>query len=105
MPVFYEKRGHVGWLTLSRPAARNAWGDDFNEEIARHCDEMASDPDIRVAVLTGDPAGDAFSAGANLKDPDTHTQGSMAEFIEGLPRRRHSAGQVLTEFPKPVIAA
>jgi len=105
MPVFYEKRNHVGWLTLSRPEARNAWGEDFNEEITRRCDEMASDPEIRVAVLTGDEAGGAFSAGANLKNPRTHTQGSMAEFIEGLPHRHRSAGQVLTEFPKPVIAA
>ena len=57
MPVFYEKRNHVGWLTLSRPEARNAWGEDFNEDIARRCEEMASDPEIRVAVLTGDEAG------------------------------------------------
>src|SRR5215468_5593250 len=78
MPVLYEKRNHVGWLTLSRPAARNAWGDDFNEEIAQHCGEMASDREIRVAVLTGDEAGGAFSAGANLKNPRTHTQASMA---------------------------
>ena len=105
MPVLYEKRNHVGWLTLSRPEARNAWGEDFNEEIARRCDEMASDPEIRVVVLTGDEAGDAFSAGANLKNPRTHAQGSMAEFIEGLPQRHRTAGQVLTEFPKPVIAA
>ena len=48
MPVFYEKRNHVGWLTLSRPEARNAWGDDFNEEIARHCGEMVSDPETRI---------------------------------------------------------
>ena len=105
MPVLYEKRGHVGWLTLSRPEARNAWGDDFNEGIALRCDAMASDPEIRLAVLTGDEAGGAFSAGANLKNPRTHAQGSMAEFIEGLPQRHRSAGQVLSEFPKPVIAA
>jgi len=105
MPVFYEKRNHVGWLTLSRPEARNAWGDDFNEEIARHCDEMVSDPEIRLAVLTGDEEGGAFSAGANLKNPRTHSQASMAEFIEGLSQRHRTAGQVLSEFPKPVIAA
>ena len=69
MSVLYEKRNHVGWLTLSRPESRNAWGEDFNEDIARRCDEMASDPEIRVAVLTGDQAGGAFSAGANLKNP------------------------------------
>jgi enoyl-CoA hydratase/carnithine racemase len=105
MPVLYEKRDHVGYLILSRPEARNCWGEDFNEEIARRCDEMADDPDIRIAVLTGDEAGGAFSAGANLKDPRTHSLASMAEFIRDLPRRGHSAGQVLTEFPKPVIAA
>jgi enoyl-CoA hydratase/carnithine racemase len=66
---------------------------------------MASDPDVRVAVLTGDEAGCAFSAGANLKDPRTHREASIAQFIEDLPRRHRSAGQVLTEFPKPVIAA
>src|SRR5215470_4891083 len=49
MPVFYEKRNHVGWLTLSRPEARNAWGDDFNREITKRCDEMASDREIRLA--------------------------------------------------------
>src|SRR6516162_2676726 len=105
MPVLYEKRGHIGWLTLSRPAARDCWGEDINKEIAGRCDAMAADPDIRVAVLTGDEAGGAFSAGANLKDPRTHSQASIAEFIEALPHRHRSAGQVLTEFPKPVIAA
>ena len=50
MPVLYEKRNHVGWLTLSRPEARNCWDADFNEEIAQHCDEMAAEnrgPDRR----------------------------------------------------------
>jgi len=40
MPVLFEKRGHVGIVTLSRPAARNAWGADFNEGIARHFGEL-----------------------------------------------------------------
>ena len=31
MPVSYDKRDHVGIVTLSRPGARNAWGADFNE--------------------------------------------------------------------------
>src|SRR6202040_3595134 len=77
----------------------------FNEEITGRCDEMASDPEIRVAVLTGDEAGGAFSAGANLKNPRTHTQASMAEFIEGLLQRHRRGGQVGAEFPKPGIAA
>jgi enoyl-CoA hydratase/carnithine racemase len=105
MPVLYERREHVGWLTLSRPEARNCWGEDFNEEIDRLCAEMAEDDAVRVAVLTGDDRGGAFSAGANLKDPRTHSQDSMADFIKGLQHRHRTAGQVLSEFPKPVIAA
>src|ERR1700730_17388762 len=60
MPVHYEKKNHVGWLTLSRPQARNCWGEDFNDEIVRLCDEMAADKDVRIAVVTGDEAGGAF---------------------------------------------
>ena len=84
MPVLYEKRNHVGWLTLSRPEARNCWGDDFNEEIAARCDEMAADPDVRVAVLTGDEAGGAFSAGANLKEKARTTTLEMTYFTRKL---------------------
>jgi enoyl-CoA hydratase/carnithine racemase len=105
MPVTYEKRGHVGIVTLSRPEARNAWGPDFAEGLLEHFGAMTDDDDIRCAVLTGDEAGGAFSAGANLKDPRTHNTGSAAAFIKGLPARRTSPFNVLTEFPKPVVAA
>ena len=30
MPVLYRKQGHTGILTLSRPEARNCWGQDYN---------------------------------------------------------------------------
>ena len=33
MPLLYEKRGMVGVLTLSRPQARNAWGEDYNAAL------------------------------------------------------------------------
>jgi enoyl-CoA hydratase/carnithine racemase len=105
MPVAFDKRDHVGIVTLSRPAARNAWGPDFNEGIARCFAEMEDDDDVRCAILTGDEAGGAFSAGANLKDPRTHTMASAAEFIKSLPKRRDRAFEVLSGFPKPLIGA
>ena len=100
MPVVFEKRGHIGIVTLSRPQARNAWGADFNEGIARHFAAMEDDDEIRCAVLTGDEAGGAFSAGANLKDPKTHTMASSAAFIKGLPKRRDRAFEILGNFPE-----
>ena len=61
---------------------------------------------MRCVVLTGDPAGNAFSAGADLKNPKTHTHESVADFIEEVPsRRRQSAIALVTDFSKPIIAA
>src|SRR5256885_11275867 len=103
MPILYDKRDGIGVVTLSRPAARNAWGADFNEGIARHFAAMEDDDEIRCAVLTGDEAGGAFSAGANLKDPKTHTMASAAEFIKGIPKRRDRAFEIPGNFPNPPV--
>jgi enoyl-CoA hydratase/carnithine racemase len=105
MPVTYEKREHVGIVTLSRPGARNAWGPDFNDGLRRHFAAMEEDDDIRCAILTGDDTAGAFSAGANLKDPKTHTQESPAAFIKTVARRRERAFEVLDGFPKPIVGA
>src|SRR5262245_2190326 len=105
MPVLFEKRDHVGIVTLSRPEARNAWGPDFNEGIARHFAAMEDDDDIRCAVLTGDDTGGAFSAGANLKNPKTHTQESPAAFIKGIAKRKDRPFEILGNFPKPLVGA
>jgi len=105
MAVSYEKQGAIGIVTLSRPHARNAWGADFNEGLARHFAAMEDDDEIRCAILTGDEAGGAFSAGANLKDPRTHTQDSAAEFIKSVAKRRGRAFEVLGAFPKPIVGA
>jgi enoyl-CoA hydratase/carnithine racemase len=105
MPVTFEKRDHIGVVTLSRPGSRNAWGQDFNEGIGRHFRAMEEDDDIRCAILTGDEAGGAFSAGANLKDPKTHTMASAADFIKTIPKRKERAFEIVGNFPKPVVGA
>src|SRR5437016_981210 len=105
MPVSFERRGPIGIVTLSRPEARNAWGADFNEGLARHFAAMEDDDAIRCAVLTGDDAAGAFSAGANLKDPRTHTMESAAEFIKSIAKRRGRAFEGLGNFPKPIVGA
>jgi enoyl-CoA hydratase/carnithine racemase len=105
MPVLYEKRDAIGIVTLSRPTARNAWGADFNEGLQRHVAAMEDDDDIRCAILTGDESGGAFSAGADLKDPTTHTLGSTAELVRTIGKRSQRAFEVLGNFPKPLIGA
>src|SRR4051794_4459545 len=106
MPLLYEKRGHVAVLTLSRPQARNAWGEDYNEGLKELLPRLEDDAEIRCAILTGDETGGAFSAGADLKNPRTHTSDSIADAIEALPkRRRHQAMNLLSDFAKPLVAA
>jgi enoyl-CoA hydratase/carnithine racemase len=106
MPLLHDTRGPVAILTLSRPQARNAWGEDYNTGLKELLPQLEEDRDVRAVILTGDDAGGAFSAGANIKDPKTHTTGSIADFIEDLPRRRrYQAMNLITDFSKPVIAA
>src|SRR5438067_9990344 len=53
MPLLYEKRGAVGILTLSRPQARNAWGEDYNAALKEILPQLEDDNDIRCVILTG----------------------------------------------------
>ncbi|WP_328390427.1 crotonase/enoyl-CoA hydratase family protein [Nocardia sp. NBC_00416] len=60
-----EKRGHVLIVTMNRPEARNALSAEMMAIMRDAWDQVDSDPEIRVAILTG--AGGAFCAGADLK--------------------------------------
>src|SRR5690242_20870364 len=106
MPLLCERAGAVAILTLSRPEARNAWCEEFQTGLRQRLPELEADPDIRCVILTGDDRGGAFSAGADLKNPRTHTMDSVAAFLEDLPNRRRAHPiPMLTDFAKPIIAA
>jgi enoyl-CoA hydratase/carnithine racemase len=106
MPLLYEKQDHIGVLTLSRPEARNAWCNEFTAGLQERLPELEDDRDIRCVILTGDENGRAFSAGADLKNPRTHTESSIANFLEGIPKRRRlSPISMLADFAKPIVAA
>jgi enoyl-CoA hydratase len=60
-----EQEGHVLVVTMNRPKARNALSGPMMEIMTEAWERVNSDPDIRVAILTG--AGGAFCAGADLK--------------------------------------
>lgn len=56
-----EKRGHLAWLTLSRPEKQNAIDAALVGELAGACEAIEGDEDVRVVVLTA--AGDVFCSG------------------------------------------
>jgi enoyl-CoA hydratase/carnithine racemase len=65
--VRYEKKDHVAYVTLNRPAVHNAMDLRMQEELAEVWEDVEADDDVRVAVLTG--AGDhSFSSGQDLRE-------------------------------------
>jgi len=105
MGLLVQKDGHILTLTMSRPEVRNAWDDDFHQGIVAALNEATDDDDVRVVVITGDEAGGAFSAGANLKKTSTHSTESTKAFVKKIRRPRQFAPNLIGDFPKPVIAS
>jgi enoyl-CoA hydratase/carnithine racemase len=62
----YEKRERVAYVTLDRPEAKNAVSTTMDRELKEVFADFADDDALDVAILTG--AGDAFCAGADLKE-------------------------------------
>ena len=61
-----EQVGPIARLTLNRPAAMNALNMPMVAAFEAALDAMAAREDVRVVLITG--AGQAFCAGADLKD-------------------------------------
>ena len=65
MGVLYEKKGHIGFITIDNPEKANILDRPTSDELSEIWKEVWDDFDIRVAILTG--TGDRhFCAGHNL---------------------------------------
>ena len=102
-----EHSGRIATLTLNRPDAMNPLGAQGDgDEIAAACEAINSNPDIRVAILTG--AGKAFSAGGDIKamrDKTGNFAGNPVEIAEGYRTNIHRALKSLDGIKVPLIAA
>jgi feruloyl-CoA hydratase/lyase len=65
-PVKVQIEAGIAWVTLNRPEKRNAMNPALNAEMIKVLDQIEEDDSAKVLVLTG--AGDAFSAGMDLKE-------------------------------------
>jgi enoyl-CoA hydratase/carnithine racemase len=64
--VLLDVQDKVATITLNRPEVRNAFNSDILEGLKAAAEQILSQTEIRVAILTG--AGDrAFCAGLDLK--------------------------------------
>jgi enoyl-CoA hydratase/carnithine racemase len=64
--ILYDKAPPRATITLNRPDVLNALDFLTLRELARACEDVAWDDEVRVVVLTG--AGRAFCVGADLKE-------------------------------------
>ena len=64
--VKVEFKDGIAWVILNRPEKRNAMSPALNREMIEVLDALEIDDRCEVLVLTG--AGDAFSAGMDLKE-------------------------------------
>ena len=100
----FEVRDHVAYVTMNRPASMNALDPYLSYELSQHFDEIESNDDIWIGVLTG--AGDkAFSAGADLKAGMALVEASDEERERVQEMRRNTTSLVRRfYFSKPLIA-
>ncbi|MDR7048920.1 trans-feruloyl-CoA hydratase/vanillin synthase [Duganella sp. 3397] len=93
----------IGWITLNRPDKRNAMSPTLNREMIDVLETLELDEDAQVIVLTG--AGDAWTAGMDLKEYFRENDGKPEIFQERL-RRDCSQWQwkLLRMYAKPTIA-
>ena len=103
--LLYEKRDRIAYLTINRPDAKNAIDPDTHKLLWEAWEDFRDDDAVDVAILTG--AGDAFSAGADLK---TYIPPWLADATPRKVRDNAATGlggltRGLHRIYKPVIAA
>lgn len=97
--IIYEKSEGIATITLNRPEALNAFNREVIEEILKALEDVKTDENTRVVILTG--AGEkAFSAGADIKA----MKGMNVLKVE-LSLLGEKLCNALENLEKPVIAA
>jgi enoyl-CoA hydratase/carnithine racemase len=98
--LIYENKSGIAFITVNRPAVRNALNTATMQELWSVFESIKKDDTIRVAILTG--SGDkAFVAGADINELSTLAPVAAKDFS--------LAGQAIfdsiEQLGKPVIAA
>lgn len=99
--ILLTKENKIAILTINRPEVKNALDGKTYEEFGIAIDDVKSDSDIRVLVITG--AGDSFCSGLDLNYAANMKSTNQMEFRTGL----KDIQRIFTfeRINKPVIAA
>jgi 2-(1,2-epoxy-1,2-dihydrophenyl)acetyl-CoA isomerase len=100
----------VAWLRLNRPEKRNAIDRPLRNALLAAVNEVAENPEIRAAVVTGN--GTAFCSGADLTQeggaieipPDRRVGGANASRLDGLRYGWWRLFKAVWDAEKPFLA-
>ncbi|MBX3299608.1 MAG: enoyl-CoA hydratase/isomerase family protein [Acidobacteria bacterium] len=96
--ITLERRGRVAVVTIDRPDKLNALNQQVHREGVALFDELRTDDEIRVVVLTG--SGDrSFVAGADISEFEGQTPVTQRDLFH-----ERTLFNTIDTFPKPVIA-
>ncbi|MQA16539.1 MAG: 2,3-dehydroadipyl-CoA hydratase [Pseudonocardiaceae bacterium] len=101
MPIVsYDVTGSIARVTLDRADSLNAVNAELTRGVGRAFTQATADSSVRAVVLAAN--GRAFCAGADLKDPTTHSGDDLLAHLEppecgGL--------EAVAACPKPVVVA
>lgn len=97
--IIFEKRGHIGILTINRPEALNAINSQLLNTLCEQLNVIANDKELRCLIITG--SGKAFVAGADIAEMKNLNRNQAYEFA----MKGHHAFRAIENLEIPVIAA
>ena len=98
--IIYEKKNDIGYVTLNRPQALNAYNLQMRDELYQVLGAIKDDPEVKVAIFKG--AGErAFCGGADLTEFLTAPSPVIARQV----RWERDVWGLFLGITKPLIAA
>ena len=92
----------IAWLTFNRPEKRNAMSPQLHYDMEALMMALETDEDVGVIVLTG--AGDAWSAGMDLREYFRATDNDPTAQFRSFSANRHWSWEILSMSRKPTVA-
>jgi len=99
--LILEQQKGIARLTLNRPDRLNALNKEMYFELGNALDEIESDSDCRVLVITG--AGRAFCTGGDI--PELLEAGASVEATQKRLRMSHAIAARIKGIKQPIIVA
>ncbi len=100
--VSHTIEDHIAWVRFDRPEKRNAMNPTLNREMAELLDSIEFRDDVGVLVLSG--AGEAWSAGMDLKEYFRETEAKGFGATRRAQRDAYTWWRRLRWYQKPTIA-